>query len=234
MKVRDLINRSFRILGVIASGENATAAEASDALQALNSMLGSWSNNGLLIYETKRETLNLVTGQQSFTIGANVAADFNTARPTQITGASYLLNGQEYLIDLIPLEVWNEITDKNVSSISDKLYYETSFPLGKIYLYPKPESNAQLILSSLKPLVAFTSINDEVELPPGYEECIVFNLAKSMAPEFGKSLSAEASDIAIQSKLDVERTNYKPIISASDIYGLSEFQDRRYNIIRGS
>jgi len=39
---RDVINRSLRILGVLASGEAATASEANDALVALNSMIDSW------------------------------------------------------------------------------------------------------------------------------------------------------------------------------------------------
>lgn len=231
MTVRDIVYRSLRILGVLAAGEVPTAAEAQDALTAINSMLASWSNNGLLIYETKRETFPVVLGQQTFTFGTG--GDFNSQRPIQIVGASYLLNGVEYVIDLVELDNWNAISDKNINSIPDKLYYQPSFPLGKVNLYPKPESNAQIIISSLKPLPKFASINDTVELPEGYERLIAFNGAKEIAPEYQKSLTVEANEIALQSKIDLERTNYKPIIAAPDIAGLSETGVASYNIIRG-
>ena len=45
--VRDLVYRSLRVLGVNQSGENPSATEAQDALEALNGMLNSWYSLGI-------------------------------------------------------------------------------------------------------------------------------------------------------------------------------------------
>lgn len=42
MQAQDVINRALRALGIIASGETATASDSADALAALNAMLAEW------------------------------------------------------------------------------------------------------------------------------------------------------------------------------------------------
>lgn len=49
MQAQDIINRAFRALGIIASGETAGAAESEDALTALNDMFAEWRGSGTMI-----------------------------------------------------------------------------------------------------------------------------------------------------------------------------------------
>ena len=52
MKVRELVHASARIIGIVASGENMTDAEMSDAVSALNMLLGQWSASRDYVYST--------------------------------------------------------------------------------------------------------------------------------------------------------------------------------------
>lgn len=45
--VASVVKRAFRLLGLTQSGEEPTAAEASDAVQALNEMLHGWALEGV-------------------------------------------------------------------------------------------------------------------------------------------------------------------------------------------
>jgi len=57
MQAQDIINRAFRALGIIASGETAGADESEDALTALNDMLAEWRGSGTMVPDFSAATL---------------------------------------------------------------------------------------------------------------------------------------------------------------------------------
>lgn len=227
MKVRDIIKSTLRIIGAISSGENPTADESNDALQSLNSMLGLWSINGLLVYEIKRETFDLVAGQQVYTFG--LTGNFNSVRPNQILDANSLENGIETPLEILNHQQWAGISSKNVSSsVPSKLYLEKSYPLAKINLWPIPNVTNQIVIQSLKNLPAFTSINDDVILPDGYEEALKYNLALRLAPEYGKALDPSIERIAIEAKMELQRNSSRELLLTTELTALAP---DNYNII---
>ena len=114
---RDLIKRSLRIVGVLAEGEAASAAQGADALTALNSMLDSWSIEGLTINARTTEQFTLTTSQQSRTWGAG--GNFNSARPLVIESAQLRTGSgttqQDYPMEIIDLPKWNAIPNKTLT-----------------------------------------------------------------------------------------------------------------------
>jgi hypothetical protein len=62
MTAREIIASTLRLLGVLAAGETATANEANDALESLNQMLSSWSNENLVVYQKVRDEFTLTAG----------------------------------------------------------------------------------------------------------------------------------------------------------------------------
>tara|TARA_R110000868_G_scaffold410205_2_gene697601 strand:- start:112 stop:1014 length:903 start_codon:yes stop_codon:yes gene_type:complete len=64
-----IINKSLRLLGVLASGEAPTAAEAFDALDSLNSLVDMYSANSAYYYTNLDETFTLVAAQGNYCIG---------------------------------------------------------------------------------------------------------------------------------------------------------------------
>lgn len=69
MTPRDLINRSLRAIGVLAMGEVAPSDEAQNAFELLNDMLGTWSNQNMLIVYQTEIIWELVNNQATYTIG---------------------------------------------------------------------------------------------------------------------------------------------------------------------
>lgn len=231
MTAREHIKAAMRLIGVLASGENPSADEASDALGAFNRMLGTWANDGLLVYQKTRETFSLVAAQQMRTIGSG--GNFSTSRPVLLLNAGIIVNSIEYPVDLINTDQWAAIQNKSVTSeIPSKIYYEPESPLGKLYFWPVPSAANSVALYSNKPFSTLT-LETDISYPTGYDAAIVSNLAKIIAPEFGKSISQELAEEAINSKSAIMRTNTKEVFMTSDAAGLTQSDKKPFNIYTG-
>ena len=222
---KKIITRSLRLIGVLAAGETATAEDLTDSLEALNDMLDGWRADSMMVYALRDESVSM-TGAQSYTAGAG--GDLNTDRPVRIESAYLRTNGTDYPLRLAAASQWNRLSDKSVAGdVPDWLYYETSHPLGRLWLYPYPASGV-LHVSTWVPLGSFAA-DDDVDLPPGYREMLGYQLAMRLAPEYGKSASAEVVAMAAASKDRIGNINFRvPTMDA----GLST--GRRFDIMAGN
>lgn len=203
----DMITRAMRLIGAIGEGETVTPYDAQTGLDALNSMLDSWSLDELAVYQIQQEQFTLTPSVASYTIGSGGA--FNTVRPVQIRGGFYRdASSNDYPFSVIELNQWNGLTPKNQLGYNiEYLYYSPAYPLGSINLWPVPQEAGTLFIDSLKALQSFANLTTQLSLPPGYKRMIEYNLAVEIAPEFERSVSAEVAKIAQDSKAAVQRIN---------------------------
>lgn len=192
---RQIIKRALQRNGVLTKGEEPSAGEASDGLLALNDLIGSWSNDSLLIYARLSESFPLVSGQASYTIGSG--GDFNTARPLQILSAFTRIGSTDYNIEVINGVTYDEIIQKNISSsIPDVLFYDGNNPLGTIKIYPVPTTGT-LHIRTEKELTEFASLDTDVDFPPGWDRALIYNLAMEIAGEYGQPVDEATYQIAM-------------------------------------
>ncbi len=194
-----LVEGALRVIGVIATGEDPTADELADGLEAMKFMLRHWSDLNIRLYYTKQDT-HVLTGVASYTIGP--AGTINTVRPVSIRGARV----DDDVMKIIDEATYRRICSPSVSGTPNYLWYSPEFPLGKIYIYPL--GSGTLYLDSLKPLTDPTLITESIEFPPGYDEVIKFNLAIRLAPEYGKEPSATVISLALSGLRDMETRNF--------------------------
>jgi hypothetical protein len=102
---QQIIYKSLRLLGVLASGEAPTAAEAQDGLYSLNSMIDSFAANPQFYYFTDNEAFTLNSAQASYAIGnqsvtittltqtANVATATTADPHSLVTGNQITVSG---------------------------------------------------------------------------------------------------------------------------------------------
>lgn len=215
---RDLITGALRLIGAVSTNETPSAAEQSDALSALNDLLASWSNEGLVVFQTLREEFDLVAGQQTYTIGPS--GDFDTERPLRINNALVQTQASpqaELGIKLIELDEWARLIVKSVQSpIPRYLYFEATYPLAKINLWPVPSVTTKLILYMQDPLASLANSNATIDLPPGYARALRFNLALELAPEYGKNLDPLVMQNAMEAKENIKRINIRTHLMKTD------------------
>lgn len=215
----DHITGALRLLGALATSETPSASEATDALNALNIMLDSWSNESLMIPSKVREVFPLTAGQQSYTMGSG--GNFNTSRPIEIENAliqpSGLTPALELPLEKLTKDQFQEILIKGLnSSLPLAFYPEGTYPLETVNIYPVPSVGSNIVLYSWKPLSQITTLQTSVVLPPGYDRAIKYNLAIELAPEYGKPISDIIIQIAMESKANIKRSNAKPVYLGVD------------------
>jgi hypothetical protein len=195
VNAQDIIYKSMRLLGLLASGEAPTAAEAQDSLYSLNSVIDSYSANPQYYFCTLAEQFTLVNSQNTYTIGndpdTSPAANFVTNRPIRIVGAFVRINNVDTPLGLITEQYWTNITNKSVLGTPTKLLYRPNTPYGQILLYPTPNTNISIFLKSEKMIARYAALTATQYLPPGYQRLLELSLAMELAPEYGTRVAPE-------------------------------------------
>lgn len=236
MVVSDLINGAFRLLGVLASGENPTASESQDGLSSLNDMLESWKNERLMVFSILPTTMTLVPGKQTYSLGPT--GDLAIERPTELDQISYLYttNGSPIInmnVPLLNLDQWNQIlVPSTTSTIPQFAYLDDSYPNRNLMFYPVPSivNNTNLFLWGQ--IDAFPDIFTDILLPPGYQRALRYNLAVELAAEYGTQASQSVMAVASESKNAVKLKNIKPMYLQCD-QGLLSPDFQGFNYITG-
>jgi hypothetical protein len=212
----DIITRSLRLLGVLATTETPDGATGADALATLNTILDTWSleklNNWAMLNSTYAITANVGT----YTIGASGAA-LTSQRPIQIESAFIRdSSNSDFSLEIIPNDLYQQISSKSdTATIPTHLSYNPTYPNGTINLYPIPSLNVTLGLSQVLQLARFTLISSSVTFPLGYENALGYALAVELGPEYGK-YNPEIVRLAQEKKAILKNANYQPSYLACD------------------
>lgn len=221
----DLITSAFRKAGIITLQETLSANAANRGLDAMNQMLESWSNDGLNVFSRTWVNFTLTPLQASYQIGTG-APDFNTPRPSAIVSAYIRIGNIDRPVYVINDEIYaTQIAVKNIGGPPKWLNYDNAFPIGNIRLWPEAGAAYQLFLQTEVPLSDF-KLTDTVNLPPGWERAIIFNLAEEICGDYGQEPPPSVVQIAQKSfsliRKQVQRNRsldkYPQGINSNNIY----------------
>lgn len=225
MTVRDLLVKAFKSINVLGAGESMDAEEASDALDILNGIIEQANIDKLMgPYETSL-VIPMVANQLSYTIGP-VAYSPNVVAPRPVE----ILSGfsRRSSID-IPLGVGSKqdydrirLKSNTIAGWEYFVYYEASYPLGIVYVYPMPKDTlTSVYLAVTANLSTFASLDTTVDLPPGYRMWLQYKTAQRLAPEYGATLTRDMLTNLIEAEAALKRNNIKPMPAADTSLGLN-------------
>jgi len=216
--VGDLIRSSMRKIGVLGAGEPLPADEGDDAKQEFTQMVDAWSLESLLIPVVSVVTKQLVVGTSEYTIGIYPGVTIpdnhiETARPEKIL-AAFIRDGfsTDYPQEVIDVTTFSRISRKTNSSRPSRFYNRKGWPMNTILFESLPYADETLHLEVVQPLSGYLStanLTDVVNLPPGYEQVLIYNLAIVLADEWGKDISNAIATIAMQGKSRIKRANFR-------------------------
>ena len=224
-----IVDRALRIvLGVESSG---TTAQSALAFTALNAMIDSWRNEGLMASSVVNLSAAMVATVSNYSLGP--AGTFSTTRPLEILDAYMTQSGVDTPVRVLNFNQYDAIKFKSAaSSIVTDVFYNSTFPNAEITVYPVPTAANTLHLVSRTDLTSFAALTDVVSLPPGWERALYSNLAVELAPEYGASLTQDTYMIARESKAAIKHTNNKnPIRMVAE--NMSLFNRTKTNILTG-
>lgn len=239
VRVYDILYASFRIAGVHAvAGRGLSPPQVDDGKYTLNTMLDAWSIERLMVPAVSRSAYTLTVSKSVYTIGPG--ADFEAAvRPSRIehAGLTDVTSGVDLPVEVVTDQRWEAIPVKSVvSPYPDRIWYETTFPLANIHVYPVPSAANQLILYLWVLLSGVANVEDYIFLPPGYLEAIEYNLAVKLWGRFPRTVLTpaqvqEVKDTARLSKAAVKRMN-TPIVELQCDPAVANIRSR-YNVLTG-
>jgi hypothetical protein len=190
--VSDLIHSSFRLIGAIAAGETLETNELNDAFVSLNQMLSSWDTEGASLVGRKR-LLITVAGSNSYVL---------PERPVHIEAASVASGGIDSPLQIVDSAGWEATPEKQATSVYvQKLFCDYAYPTSTVYIAPLPRLGGTLEIWIFVIIPQFATVNDVIDLPPGYEAALRYNLALALLPEYPRS--------QVDPTLPAQAQNYK-------------------------
>ena len=230
----DQINRSLRLLGVLAEGETPAASVSQDALMALNQMIDSWNTERLSTFVTQDQTFLWPAGFISRTLGPS--GDFVGLRPILMDDATYYRDpgtNVSFGIKFINQQQYDGIAVKTVTSTYPQVcWVNMGFPDITLTVYPKPTRELEWHFISVEELDRPADLATVMYYPPGYLRAFTYNLAMEFAPEFGVEPSPQVSRIAMTSKRNLKRINNPDDIMSMPYAIVATRQ--RFNIYAGN
>jgi len=226
--VGDLIRSAMRKIGVLAAGEPLPADEGDDAKVVFSQLVDAWALESLLIPVVSVVAKQLVVGQSEYTIGIYPEPrpvplpenHIETARPEKIL-AAFIRDAYDtdYIQEIIDVKTFSRISRKTNSSRPSRIYNRKGWPLNTIIFESLPYADETLHLELVQPLSVYlstASLTEVVNLPPGYEQVLIYNLAIMLADEWGKDVSPSVATIAIDGKRRIKRANFRKLVLGMD------------------
>ena len=198
---REIVTTMLRRIGAVTANESPTAGELVDGLSALNQMVESWANDGLLVYARTEESFTL-TGATEYTVGSG--QDFDTV-PFNFIVSAYVRQGTtDYPLTGITDREYARLSTKTTTiGVPDYYNYNNGFPSAILRFWPVP-SEGTLYVVSEKPLISFAA-DTTISLPAGWERALISNGAIEVAPEYGLEPSASLANAAVTSLAGLRR-----------------------------
>ena len=171
-----------------------SADMAESALDALNTMLDSWSLERLLTWTRPRYTLPLVAGQGTYTwglvAGEATPADIPHTAPVRLEICLLNIGGspeQEWPMQILTQDEWEtQVWFKDLaSSYVEAVYLEDTQPYNVLHVYPVPSQVFTLVLLPWQAHSPYASWDAVLEWPNGYQRALQFNLALELGPQYG-------------------------------------------------
>lgn len=256
---RELLNGAHRLLGLVNSGNVLPESVYQDNLVALNQMIDSWSTERLAVFCTQDMTYFWPAGERIRTLGPTgdfiylLGAQSDTpivtqgddyigvsgsqpSRPILLEDSTYFRDpttNVSYGIKFINQLQYNNIAVKTVQSTYPQvMFVNMTFPDITLSVYPVPNRQLEFHFISVQPLANPTTLETNLEFPPGYLRAFRYNLALELAPEFNVEPSSEVRRVAMYSKRNLKRINNPDDLMAMP-YSLMARRNR-YNIYAGN
>lgn len=187
--VRDLLTETFQDLAILSPNETLDDTDATAALRKLKRLFDNLNAERSGVYGSSSVTYTLTAGHNPHTIGpASASPDFTvTQRPVSIDEANLVVGSGDtaihYPLDLVNEQYYANLSIPGLSTWPYALWYSTDWPVGRIYLFPVPDTDYGLQLWT-RTVLADLELDDAISFPPGYRDMIILTLGEMIAPSY--------------------------------------------------
>ena len=205
---------SMQDLLILRQGQTPSDDDSNLVFNAANAMIDRWNADRLCSTGLDTINLGLTAHKGVYTIGLALAgdppADFVRPRPVLIQNAVIAIAGLELPIRIVEFNEWAAVREKtSEAQLPELLFCDYNWPVATINFHDIPLGAVSTFLKIMawRPLPLFTSLTQEINLPPAYIEAIEFNLAVRVAGKFGRQIPPQVLQMAADSKASIRMLN---------------------------
>lgn len=213
--IREIVEDALKNIEELGEGQSMTAQQGQDGLRSLVDMIDSWSIEAGMVHTETVETFTLTGNDNSYTIGSG--GDFNTTRPLRIIAATISDGGFSRNVKVIGAADYAARYDDDDVGEPDSVYYDGNSPLGTLRFYPTPTMAYTVTLYTEKALTSYSSLNDALVAPQGWNRGLKSNLAIEIAPQYGKTPKQSLVNMAMESKRSIKNQNLQNDLEVSRV-----------------
>jgi hypothetical protein len=204
-------------------------------LRLLNRLMDQWSAEFAPLFNiidgfTGAPTpgWTLTPGTAAYTIGV---AGLLGVRPTQISEI-YLLDGNSVSYYLVPItaDEFARLVYKVAPGRPDRYYANFNEQTIQLTFYPTPAYADQVHCMYQDRMQLFANASTVVNLPPGYEEALIYNLALRLLPALGKQIPPDVASRASWAKGVITLANTNTYMLQNP---MPTMKKRFFNILTG-
>lgn len=232
----DVIQSGARLAGLVGDGDTLQGNQPGNCFIVLQQMLDEWQADRLKVFQILISTFPLTVGNQTYQLGAGVAAPgFNMPRPARIDAIGIQMLANPAQPAEIPCAVldsaeWAMIPVKNIQGgYPRNCYPDYAFPIMNLNFWTIPSLACNVVLYTWNPLQSWTHLTQPIAFPPAYAKAIRYNLAVELCAEFKLPIDPIVAAKAEESKGFIETLNLpKPILGCDPgIVGKGAYYDWR-------
>lgn len=173
LTVRDYITTAMELLGILAPGNEPEADEFDSGIRYLNNMLKAWQSDGCNLWRDEVVDIAWPAATSELELAPNVI-DVISARYVQTTTFERWLDRRER-------GEYNNYPNKLTPGTPTIFVFVKTTGNPKMNLWPVPADAVTIRADVARVTEDVTAIDQEVDLPQEWAECVYYNLAVKMA-----------------------------------------------------
>jgi len=178
MTAREIAQDAYELLGVYGAGQTMSADDGALALRRLNNMLKTWQTDSVNLWREADRSFVTVAGQQTYTL---------SPRPLDVMEVR--LQDSNYQRPLGRWEVgdWANLPIKTQQGIPTVYYPNRQRDTLALSLWPIPNKVYTVYYTADRVVEDVTDLEQDIDAPQEWIECVIYNLALKLYPSFGLS-----------------------------------------------
>lgn len=196
LTAQEIINEALRLVGVLDSGEDASADDTTSAMLSLNLMLKTWGAQSRLWLKKESAAVTLTATTQTYTLAADCKRVLSVRRRTSsIDTPLNKLSREEYF----------DTPSKAATGMPVNWYADDQRTATTLYIWPTASTttaaSTTLYYTYVRIIEDVDALTNEADVPQEWFETVVYNLAVRLGPKFGASGNANWQEVKEQAAI---------------------------------
>ena len=187
-----VIRRAFRVATVVAEGDEPTGDQFVAGAEALNGLMKSLQNEGILDWTLETATITTASGTAKYALAADTF---------KVLNASVAVGGVSYPVDLVSVATFDAQPTAANATPTMAVFNPRVETVGAatgptLTFYPAPNATLTATYRKIRKLADFDTALDTPDVPQSWFDALTYLLAANLIDEYG--LPAEKHNRVMQ------------------------------------